>query len=778
MANDVPLPSTNLADSISEAAQLFAHEEITHEESTEAYQALQSSGAFHMGKNDDYVPGGLDASTDEPEVLSDVDPTGISMFANMFEYLLSQFTFSAKDISITVIHPDHSSFRFKVSELRYGRPTSGNGESTRTISISGLEIAHHDLSTSKSPSSSHLESRSLPSAPCELDAPTHRVDNVALSSTVVLPSSPMPSTSLEDKSGSNEAVPSMSSSTPEDSSQPSSPSSSTTSVIFQSALMSQGSSLTPGSPEDTVAHSQDVGAADMEPNSSCDTVDGCLISQANEAMEDGPFHRVIVSLATEPIVIHITTSAPPISSRQSAQTQSGPHTSGSDTSGPDSLQPNLEISVSVGIIACALAATQISAILDVVSVIGSYSSPSAPPPVSNDPGFAVPSLSLLDQANLTLQIRGFVLLLQSAPAPPTSSSHDVPLANFFTHPLTPPKTNHSYVRFLIDRLKADLSVSTTLEQVTDEPTPSPEHLSERNRVPRVVRGTTSSHITFSVGDLSAFAFCMPSNATAPPKSHKAFVSPIALTDPFLSTQYRPEHNPLPIMEYHSPDFIHKAVPALPEFEIVDWTSENNRTSQAKLSLWRVRPPPSYRRSQRDHTSDTPISPPVASSPKTIPEEMSSNKPQSALSGQVTLSTPKDSGTGGPSESTCSIQIIIAPLHVFVDMGSIAAALDFLETASVRRSSPDVTSSRSGSSESKGEDYEGASRPTNSGDLTPLSSPQRNALQRIHQQELEDLNLSVDYLSKESVSGDSSPGLRNFQKRTQVFICVAHSIFAC
>jgi len=112
------------------------------------------------------------------------------------------------------------------------------------------------------------------------------------------------------------------------------------------------------------------------------------------------------------------------------------------------------------------------------------------------------------------------------------------------------------------------------------------------------------------------------------------------------------------------------------------------------------------------------------------------------------------------------------------MGSIAAALDFLETASVQRSSPDVTSSGSGSSEPKGEDYEGARRPTNSGDLTPLSSPQRNALQRIHQQELEDLNLSVDYLSKESVSGDSPPGLRNFQKRTQVFICVAHSIFAC
>lgn len=772
VANDVPPPSTNLADSISEAAQLFAHEEITREESTEAYQAFQSSGAPHTSEDDDHVPGGLNASTNEPEVLSDVDPTGISMFASMFEYLLSQFTFSAKDISITVIHPGHSSFRFQVSELRYGRPTPGSGESTRTLSISGVEIAHCDLSTSNSPSPRHPESRSLSSTPCEPPALSHRVDNVALSSTVTFPSPPTPSFSIEDGSGSNEPVPSVKSSTPstpEDHSRPTSPTGSTTSSLFQSALTTQGPKLTPGTCESTIDHSLHVGADDIEPNSSSGSVGGRLLSQADEAMEDGLFYRVIVSLATEPIVFQITTS-PSISSR--------PPVPNLHASGSDYLQPNLEISVSVGILACALTTVQISAILAFVSAIGSYTSPSTPLPVSNNPGFVVPSLSLLDQAKLTIQIRGFVLLLQSVTAPLTSSSHDFPLADFFAHPLTPPKTNHSYFRFLIDRIKADLSVSTTLEQVIDESNLSPEHMPERSRVPRVVRGTTSSHIRFSIDDLSALAFCMPNNATAPPASRATFVLPIVLTDHFLPTQYRPEHSPPPNME-HRPDIssesIPKAIPALPEFEILDWTSEDNRTSQAKLSFWRVRPPPSYRRPQRDHLGDSPAHPPVASPPKPMSEEKPANRSQSALSGQISLSTPKDSGRGDSSEPTCSIQINIAPLHVFVDMGNIATALDFLQTLPILRTGTDSTPSQFGSYEPKEGDHEGASRRTNSRGLT---SPQRKTLQHIHQQELEDLNLSVDYLSKESVLGESPPALRKDQRPIQVFTYVLRSAFIC
>jgi hypothetical protein len=126
--------------------------------------------------------------------------------------------------------------------------------------------------------------------------------------------------------------------------------------------------------------------------------------------------------------------------------------------------------------------------------------------------------------------------------------------------------------------------------------------------------------------------------------------------------------------------------------------------------------------------------------------------------------------GGSPDSTCSIHVNVIPLHFFVDMGNVAVVLGFLEMLSVRPSS-------SGPSE-PGEDHEGAHRCASSGDLTPVSSPHRVALQQIHQQELEDLNLSVDYLSKESVLGGSSPGLRKIHSTIQVFLCMSNSTFRC
>jgi hypothetical protein len=104
------------------------------------------------------------------------------------------------------------------------------------------------------------------------------------------------------------------------------------------------------------------------------------------------------------------------------------------------------------------------------------------------------------------------------------------------------------------------------------------------------------------------------------------------------------------------------------------------------------------------------------------------------------------------------------------MEGIAAASDFLETLSVPRSN-------SGSFEPKGEDREGARRHPSGGDLTPLSSTQRTTLQRIRRQELEDLNLSVDYLSKDPVSEELSPGLRKVQRGTEV-LSVTRCTFSC
>ena len=779
MEKGVSLTPTNLTDSISDAAELFAHEEITREESTEVYQAFQNSRKPRSNKGDDYVPGGLDASRDDPEVYPDVDPTGISMFASMFEYLLSQFAFSAKDITITVIHPGHSSFRFKVAELRYGKPTAGHGETTRTVQISGVEIAHRDLAISGSPVSRHSESGFLSSVRQEFDAASSQVGNMAMasSSPAASPSSSTPS-SLKSRSGSNDYAPSVDLSIPEHCSRPSSPSGSTASSLFQSALTTQGSGRELRNFEGTAAHLQEAGGDDTVPDQDSRTAGNCSLSPADDPINDEPFHRVIASLITEPIVIHITTSTPPLPQNQ---TNPASHTAEPDTSHPDSLHPNLEISVSAGVVAFALIASQIGAILDIISVIESHSGQSSKHSMFKNASPVAPPLSLLDQASLTLRIRGLVLLLQSVPASLTTSfedSHDGPLNNFFVHPLTPPKTNHSYIRFVMDMLKADFSVSTTLEQLTDEPNSILGHLPGRSRVPRGVRGVTSSQLRFSIGDLSICAFCIPNNAVVGHAAHNPFVVlPILLTDPFLHTQYSPEHHPPPTVERHSdisPEYIRKPFPPLPEFEILDWTSEDRRTSHAKLSLWRVKPPPGYRRTHRSHPGDSPVSPYMPSSPKVMAEELSTNKPQSALSGQMSLSSPRDQGIGTDpeSESACSIHITIIPVHVFVDMGGMPAVLDFVDIVSIRRSSggSSMISSRSSDSDSEGEDHKGAHRYANSGDLTPLSSPQREALERINQRELEDLNLSVDYLSRPSAPERLSPKLRKRHGHTQVRVC--------
>ena len=765
LAKDTPLPSTNLADSISDAAQLFAHEEITHDESTEVHQALRSRGSSSFDIGDNYVPGGLDASSEDPGGQSDVDPTGISMFASMIEYLLSQFIFTAEDVNITVIHPGHSSFRFMVSGIRSGRPTSSPRESTRTIEISGVEVAHCDLSASDS---SEILGDNLPSfvqnrpgtTSCRMDPIAATTSLFSLAQTQIDPKEPVKPSEQPESEHRPRSV---------------SPSESMSSSLFQSALMTQGSERESEACEPKVVDSQVIGDSDTVHSTSGRMTGSYRPSRAPGATEDEPCHQVILSLATEPIVVYITTSTPQALPKESTQYQSPSQTTGLDRR--NSQQPKLEVSVSVGVIACALTAAQICAMLDVISVAGSRSDRIAQPPLSKGSSAMPPALSLLDQMSLTMQVRGFVLLLQSAPTSLTSSfteearivTHDV-LNDFFAHPLVPPKIGHNYVRFVMDTLKADFSVSTTLEHLTGSP--FPPHKPE-SRHSRSVSGKTSSRLGFSIGDLSACAFCVPVTSIATPEPGEIFVLPIMLTDLFLSTQYHPEHHPLPVVGRNldtSPESIRRTFSTLPEFEVLDWTSQVHRMSQAKLSFWRVKPPPGHRRSNRKHGGGSPLSSPMPSSPEPMFDEMSAKQSQPAISGQVLLVSPRDSGTDITPKSTSSTSVSIVPIHFFVDMGSSQTALDFLEILSSRRNGSDIgiPSSRTSSSSPERETL-GAYGRSNSGEPTPLSSPHRRTLQPIHLQELDELNLSEDYLSNEPALGRPSPKPRPVLRHSQVGI---------
>lgn len=713
---------------------------------------------------DNYVPGGLDTSSEDPGGQSDVDPTGISMFASMIEYLLSQFTFTAEDVNITVIHPGHSSFRFKVSGIRSGRPTSSPCESTRTIEISGVEIAHCDLSASDS---SEILGDNPPSlVPNRPGATSCRMDPIAATTSLFSSSQ----TQIDPK----EPVKPFKQPESEHRPRSVSPSESMSSSLFQSALMTQGSERESEACEFKVVDSQAIGGNDTVHSTSGRMAGSYRPSHAPGATEGGPCHQVVLSLATEPIVVYITTSTPQALPKASIQHQSPSQTTGLDRR--NSQQPKLEVSVSVGVIACALTAAQICAMLDVISVAGSHSDRIAQPPLSKGSSSVPPTLSLLDQMSLTMQVRGFVLLLQSTPTPLIGSfteAHIAPhdaLNDFFAHPLVPPKLGHSYFRFVVDTLKADFSMSTTLEHLTGSPFPPHTPASRHSRG---VLGKTSSRLGFSVGDLSACAFCVPVNSIVTPEPGENFVLPILLTDIFLSTQYHPEHHPLPVIGRHldtSPESIRRTFSTLPEFEVLDWTSQVHRTSQAKLSFWRVKPPPGHRRSHRKHGGVSPLSSPMPSSPEPMFDEMSAKQSQPAISGQVLLVSPRDSGTDTMPRSTSSTSVSIVPIHFFVDMGSSHTALDFLEILSSRRNSSDmgISSSRSSSSSPERETL-GAYGRNNSGEPTPLSSPHRRTLQPIHLQELDELNLSEDYLFNEPALGRPSPKPRPVPRHSQVGI---------
>ena len=165
-----PVPTaqatTNLADSVVSVAESFIHDELTPGEEATLRESFHPDLDISVTSTRENVPGGLDPfiAADE-EASSEVDPAGVSIFATMIERLLSRFEFDAKDTSITLVYPGHSSFIFKVSEIAYGRDDRSNTTSrnsstgpkdvkiglespgeTRTISISGATLLYHDLS--------------------------------------------------------------------------------------------------------------------------------------------------------------------------------------------------------------------------------------------------------------------------------------------------------------------------------------------------------------------------------------------------------------------------------------------------------------------------------------------------------------------------------------------------------------------------------------------------------------------------------------------------------
>ncbi|KAI0054145.1 hypothetical protein FA95DRAFT_1585813 [Auriscalpium vulgare] len=813
--------SAHLADSVLSVAESFMHDELTPGEEASLRESVHPDLAASFTR--DHVPGGLDQS--EEVLHGDVDPAGVSIFATMIERLLSRFEFDARDTVITLIHPGHSSFTFSVAELRYGKDTSldpavhataAAGAETRALVISGVQLTSCNLRrpdsgpVSRSPTS-HARSpvqRMSPRAQSPLDpflhssspssstvSPTTMAGSLPVHHPIVsigrtaADSSPTSSDSDMDEESQfmmSQSIVSLPPPVPHPSHPPRShsPASDVASSMFQSAISTireesevvDTSVVSLGRQNVATPPAQDPHEP-IEPNSLMHEP----TAQEAHGHEEGELHNeTMLSFASEPVIIRITTSPlPPTAQSGSAPPSNVPISQ--DNSEKRTSQ--VHITLTMGVIACAIRAWQVRSIMDIADTLAASQPPRLAHPPRTKVASAVakagfPSLSMLDQAEIAVQVRGVVLLLLpsgdgNATLLPTPTSPD--LTSFFAHPVVPPKLRSGYVRLFVDTLDASASVVTTVSHGTATQTRS----TQQGNNAAGATSTTATQASLSISDISVCAFCMPKShpLAAPSQLPSEYeVIPILLTDPHLPSQYDPEHHPPPNLADVQLGPGSSNPPELPSLDVPDWTSRGHRSKQAKLSAWRVRPQ-KQRHSLRSprHVTSLPSSPRSVTSE--LPPDAMEAKATPALVVKVDLSSSTPStGPGLGAEAIANfVDADFAPLHIVLDLsvllddsseaGAKSAAMGFLDdvaksTTGQRTAAPPSTAP---SSEIDSDD-DGEETEDDRGRATPSASPSRVHItrpgeqqnerqrerQRLERLVLEDLNLSMDYLPKQAI----------------------------
>ncbi|TFY83716.1 hypothetical protein EWM64_g299 [Hericium alpestre] len=698
--------SANIAESVVSVAESFLHHELSPGEEASLRESFHpdlasSSVSFH-----DVVPGGLDpfASTDE-EAHPDMDPAGVSIFATMIERLLSRFEFDATDTSITLVHPSHSGYTFKVSDIRYGRDpestasskpvdASANAQASemRSISLSGIALSCFDLRPQDSTPEEVIVANTLPDTMPHNDLPDIEIKqeaprvhpSVSPSSCSPSPSSPSPQPQSDSDmdedtqllmSQSITLLPTQSlSAWPE--ARPPSPASTTASSMFESAIttIQEGSEeVLDGSPEAKqnaeASSSANPSLRDPSPPHSQSTSKPSLVLPEDQ-------HRII-SLSSTPILIRVTTSL--TGSGETSAPTSSPGTNTASTAHPgQSTQPprhkdlgQVKVEVTMGVIACALQAWQIRDVtetLDVVQKSISRSRPSAPSPESEgkkaSKGSSSP-LSMLDQVEARLHCAGIVVLLlpSQGSSGKTMDKMIEPESAFFAHPLVPHKFPCSYVRVLIERIDATASVNTTTSSIKEALKPRDAGRPQRTSASLLSTTKVVAHLT--IADLSVCVF----NAATP--RNDGSVVPFLITDPHLLSQYSFEESHwFGPASPHAHDTTFSAPPSdtppLPTFDVSDWTDPSNRTTQAKLSTWRTKAPQKSR-----HVSSSGVRPSFGKSPP-LDVPLHINEPLkhgTALSirAQLFWSAREGQRPGDDPAKENTVDVDIAPLHFFTDL---------------------------------------------------------------------------------------------------------------
>ena len=703
-----------LADSVASVAAEFLHDELSPgEEAT-----LRES--FHPDRGSppnpgDYVPGGIDPFLNAEEHSSrDTDPDGVGIFASLIERLLARFSFDATDTQITIRHTEHSSFTLNIPIIRYETESGVSSDNdasnaqatlrndltgeTRTITISGVEVSMLDLrneETAKPVIPSIVSSvNSLPPHPPYGQLPRQLCSR-----------SPSPDSDIDEEtqmmmSHSIAFLP------------PQLVSSATMSASVASSMYQSAVSEVQFKPTATCESIPEI--QEQLPLGSSINPEGqpspIPQDQRSSSSTTSPLpEETVLSFGSDPIIIRLNTPPPSESRPRKQRTEERDDT--------------LRLSVTTGVLSFALRARHIQSLTELVTTLGNTGSTSPPPPPP------AKSSSLLSRLNLSVHARGIVgLFLLSK-----EHSYELTRLDFFHHPLIPPKLSCRYLRMHADGISASFYQSSVVA-----------------RGDRRTSGTTKGDASFAVSDLTLFSFD-PNYSSSPASEHSA--SPLLITDPNILTQYTSSH-------VH-PVNLHDPYPNYPAFDVLDWTSVANKSTTPKPSYWRARIPQSY--SQQRMTTHgrggsvgaLGLSPsPGKSNPDFLQKAPVHSPPVISVAVTIISGSHKSHKSDKPPESKTYMEAKVAPLHVFVDLGTLLPSqryglLEFIQD-SIPKTPPPTKENTAGEpyGEISDED-ERDTPPATPRHFTGVSrrdSDRQRERQKLEQMVLDDLDLKFDYRS--------------------------------
>jgi len=715
--NSKPSQTSNLADSVASVAAEFLHDELSSGEGAALRESFHPDRGSPSGPAD-YVPGGIDPFLNaEESTPSDTDPDGVGIFASLIERLLARFAFDAADTQITIRHPGRSSFTLVIPNIRYeteSEISSANeatlrndatGE-TRTMTISGVEITTSSLrleDMTKSAFPSIISSvTSLPPHPPYGQLPRGPHSR-----------SPSPDSDIDDETQMmmSQSIASL----PPRPLLSSSMNASVASSMYHSAVSDapfRSTAIHEPIPE--VQEQPSIGPTVKPEEQPPPTPQ----DKQPPLRDNSPPHgagvpeETIVSFGSDPISIRLTTP-PPSESRPGQQRV-------------EKRDDSLHLSVTMGVLSFSLGARHIQSLTELVATLGSISPTSPPPPPKSRGTTLAPSL--LPRLNMSVHIRGVVSLLLLSKEP----SYELTRVGFFHHPLIPPKLPHGYLRIYADGISASFSQPSGV-----------------GRGGRSTSGMTKVDASLKTTDLTVFLF--EPSGPSPGSDHTA--SPILITDPNILSQYTSSHA--------HPANQHNPYPNSPSFDVLDWTSVANKSTAPKPSHWRARIPQNHSQ-QRTSTHGRvgsvgvlgPSPSPGKSNPDFLQKPPVHSPPVVSVTATITSGGHKSHKGEKVPESRTHVEVRIAPLHVFADLGALLSSqgygvLEFFQDSTPTALSPAKGSVSEGSYGEVSDEDEKDTPPATPRRFTGFSrmdSDRQRERQRLEQMVLDDLDLKFDYRS--------------------------------